>query len=86
MKASGWQEEVARGALEDVLRQRLAERPAGAVVPAVEPAAIPMPDPDLRGSPPTVWAHDREVRVVMSMHAPRVVVFADLLTATNATR
>jgi prolyl 4-hydroxylase len=79
MKASGWQEEVARGALEEVLRQRVAERPAGAVAAAVEPAAVAMPEPDLRGSPPTVWAHDREVRVVMSMHSPRVVVFADLL-------
>ena len=72
MKASGWQEAVAIGALDAVL----AERPAAA--PTV---AVALPEPDLRGAPPSVWAHDREVRVLVSMNQPRVVVFADLLDA-----
>jgi prolyl 4-hydroxylase len=72
MKASGWQEAVAIGALDAVL----AERPAAA--PTV---AVALPEPDLRGAPPSVWAHDRAVRVLVSMNQPRVVVFADLLDA-----
>ncbi|RZU03103.1 2OG-Fe(II) oxygenase [Rivibacter subsaxonicus] len=78
MKSSGWQEPVAIEALEMVLSERLAERSAGATEP-VMPAAVALPEPDLRGTPPSIWAHDREVRVVMAMHDPRVVVFANLL-------
>jgi prolyl 4-hydroxylase len=78
MKSSGWQEPVAIEALEMLLSERLAERSAGATEP-VMPAAVALPEPDLRGTPPSIWAHDREVRVVMAMHDPRVVVFANLL-------
>ena len=33
----------------------------------------------LAGSSPRVWAHDREVSILMSMREPRVVVFGNLL-------
>ena len=84
MKASGWQQDVARGALDDVLKQRLGERAADTAAATAElPAAVALPEPDLRGAPPSVWAHDREVRIVMAMNEPRVVVFADLLDANE---
>jgi prolyl 4-hydroxylase len=79
MKSSGWQEQVAIEALERVLGERLAERNAG-TTEQLMPARVLLPEPDLRGTPPSVWAHDREVRVVMAMHEPRIVVFADLLS------
>lgn len=72
MKASGWDEAVAIGALDAVLAQRPVAAPT---------VAVALPEPDLRGAPPSVWAHDREVRIVMAMREPRVVVFADLLDA-----
>lgn len=43
-------------------------------------AALRMPEPSLEGSPATVWAHDREVAVVLAMRDPRVVVFSGLLS------
>lgn len=82
MKSSGWTEDIALEAMESVLQKELdeqrAKQEAEAAVATV--AAGPMPGPDLRGSPPALWAHDREVRVVMSLDSPRVVVFADLLS------
>ncbi|MES3012124.1 MAG: 2OG-Fe(II) oxygenase [Pseudomonadota bacterium] len=76
MKSSGWREEVALAALDTVLRE-LAKDAVPA--PAAEPTQ-PLPEPDLSGAPATLWAHDREVRVVLSLHEPRVVVFAGLLS------
>ncbi|MGA0612660.1 2OG-Fe(II) oxygenase [Caldimonas sp. KR1-144] len=79
MKSSGWNEDVALQAMESVLQNALAEQRAQQEAEAAAPSG-PMPGPDLRGSPPALWAHDREVRIVMSMDSPRVVVFADLLS------
>lgn len=75
MKASGWREEVALEAMETVLGTMLREHAAAAIVPP--PARVP--EPALVGAPATLWAHDREVQVVMTLQEPRVVVFSGLL-------
>jgi prolyl 4-hydroxylase len=78
MLASGWREDVAIQALEDTLRDFLARRAKEAELPP----PVPVPEP-LRGSaglPATVNAGDREVRVLLSMQNPRVVVFGGLLS------
>ena len=76
MKASGWREDVALDALDTVLTGALAQRAAADALPP--PNAVP--EPALDGSPVSVWAHDREVRVLMSLRQPRIVVFAGLLS------
>jgi len=76
MKSSGWREDVALDAMETVLGGLLkqhVERP-------VLPPPHRVPEPALDASPATVRAHDRDVRVVMSLREPRVVVFADVLS------
>ena len=76
MKSSGWREDVALDAMETVLGDLLkghAERP-------MLPPPHRVPEPTLEGSPATLRAHDRDVRVVMSLRDPRVVVFADVLS------
>lgn len=81
MKSSGWNEDVALEAMESVLQKALAEQREQQEADAAAAAPSgPLPGPDLRGSPAAVWAHDREVRVVMAMDSPKVVVFADLLS------
>jgi prolyl 4-hydroxylase len=74
MIASGWQEAVAVQTLEDTLTQFLAERQSP--LPSLEP----LPEPALQAQATTLHLHDRTVRVVMSMHEPRVVVLADFLS------
>jgi prolyl 4-hydroxylase len=75
MLASGWNEEVAIAALEETLRGFLDERARAAVLPP----PLPVPDPWPQGSPAVIATPDREVRVMMAMRDPRVVVFAGLL-------
>lgn len=77
MVASGWREEVAIAALEDTLRGFLDERAKAAQLPP--PVPVPEPLPDVAGIPAVLPAGDREVRVVMSMRNPRVIVFGGLL-------
>ncbi len=77
MLASGWDEDVALQALEDTLREHLADR---ARVVALPPA-VPVPEPLPEGTRTTLRAVDREVKVVASLQKPRVIVFAELLSA-----
>ena len=77
MRASGWNEESAITALEETLTAHLDTRAAQAQLPA--PVQVPEPLP--QGTRTTVWAGDREVKVLVSLAAPRVVVFGDLLSA-----
>ena len=77
MLASGWTEEVAVAALEETLRGYLDERARAAQLPP----AVAVPDPWPAGSPTVVATPDREVRVVLSMRNPRVVVFEGMLSA-----
>lgn len=79
MKASGWNEDVAIAALEETLRGFLDERAKSS---ALLPPPVPVPDPlPKEGGLPTVLRlPDREVRVVMAMNEPRVVVLGGLLS------
>ena len=76
MKDAGWQEEVAMLALEETLSSYLAEQRREQSLPPPSPA----PEPGLAGSPSSVWAGDREVQVLLSLHNPRVVVFGGFLS------
>lgn len=75
MKASGWEESVAIAALEQTLRQRLAQLDEEELPPPTE-----VPQPALDGAHPIVQIGDREVRVLTTMKLPRVVVFGGLLS------
>ena len=76
MLTSGWNEDVAIVALEDTLREHLAERARAVALPA----AVLVPEPMPEGTRTRLWAGDREVTVVTSLHNPRVVVFANLIS------
>ena len=76
MRASGWNEDVAIGALEEVLKGFLDDHARAAGLPA----PVPVPEADLRDSPSSLWVGDREVRIVFSMRNPRVIVFGGLLS------
>ena len=76
MKASGWQEDIAMAAMEEVLNgPRQAANPQGKA--ASSAAAVPAL---AEGTGHQVWAGDRMVRVVLSMEHPNIVVLADLLS------
>jgi prolyl 4-hydroxylase len=75
MKASGWEESVAIAALEQTLRQRLAQLDEEEL-----PPPTPVPQPVLDGARPVVRVGEREVRVLTTMKLPRVVVFGGLLS------
>jgi prolyl 4-hydroxylase len=75
MKASGWEESVAIAALEQTLRQRLAQLDEEELPP---PVAVPQPA--LESTSPIVQIGDREVRVLTVMKLPRVIVFGGLLS------
>jgi prolyl 4-hydroxylase len=78
MLASGWREDIAIAALEDTLRGFLDERAKQAQLPP--PVPVPEPLPGAGGMPTTLSAGDREVRVLLAMRNPRVVVFGDFLS------
>lgn len=80
MKASGWDEDVAVEAMESTLRDRLEQLTGRRDAEPQLPPGVPVPEPLPEGSPTVLQAGDREVRVVMAMRNPRVVVFAGLLT------
>lgn len=77
MMDSGWEEEVAIQALEGTLQGFLEEHAKAAGLPAPKP----VPEPALADSPSTVRVHDRDVRILISMRNPRVVVFGGLLSS-----
>ena len=76
MLASGWKEDVAADALEDTLRDFLAEHARANGLPP----PVLVPEPLLAEGANVVSGGDREVRVLSSMLAPRVVVFGGLLS------
>ncbi len=75
MRAAGWSDAVAREALASVLQGQMPqdERP-------VVSAPVPLPEPDLAGSPLYLDAGDRQVHVLQAMVSPRIVVFGNLLS------
>ena len=76
MLASGWNEDSAIVALETVLAGYLDEKAKAAVLPS--PVRVPEPLP--QGTQTTLWAGDREVKVLVNLLTPRVVVFGNLLS------
>ena len=80
MRSSGWEEEIALDALTHTLQDFLGTQAAGQAVAQALPPPLQVPGPALAGSPSTLWAHDREVKLLLSMHNPRVVVFGGLLS------
>lgn len=70
MRASGWEEDVARFAVEQAKRGSLVE----------PPPAVPVPEPHFYNSPWVLQTSDREVQVLATMKHPRVIVFGNLLS------
>ena len=100
---SGWYEDVAITAMEEVLAGHLAQqaaatsspsRPGGLAAaaaaggvalaagtqPGKHPVAGALPEPALADAPSQLWAGDREVKVLLTMALPRVVVLGDFLS------
>jgi len=78
MVQSGWDEEVALEALEQTLSDFLSDRSretSGGL-----PQAVPVPEPRLEGRTQLRLPDGHEVRVVLQMQSPRVVVFAGFLS------
>ncbi|MEQ1806961.1 MAG: 2OG-Fe(II) oxygenase [Burkholderiaceae bacterium] len=76
MLTSGWGEDVAIAALEAALRSHLNDHAKAANLPA--PSIVP--EPLAEGPQTSLRAHDRDVRVVMAMRNPRIVVFGGLFS------
>lgn len=76
MMASGWAEDVALAALEDTLSGFLKEHAQANGLPA----PVPVPEPDLTGAPNSLMVNGHEVKIVMSLRNPRVIVFGNLLS------
>jgi len=76
MCSVGWQESVARRAVEQVLREHFNIL----VEPQDWPAAGPVPEPALGNSPLYLDLGDRQVEVLLQIKSPRVVLFGNLLS------
>ncbi len=76
MLAGGWDEGVAVQALSDTREALLTEQDRLKRVPP----ATPVPAPDLRAAPSSVWSGDREVAVLMTLDRPRLAVFGGFLS------
>lgn len=77
MLASGWREDVATAALRQIMSESagvLAEAPDASAAPS----RVPEPLPDAPAT--TLWAGDREVRVLVTLRNPRVIVFGNLMS------
>jgi prolyl 4-hydroxylase len=76
MMASGWGEDVALAALEDTLSGFLKEHAQANGLPA----PVPVPEPDLSSAPTSLMVAGHEVKVVMTLRNPRVIVFGNFLS------
>jgi prolyl 4-hydroxylase len=76
MMASGWDEDVALAALEDTLSGFLREHSQEHGLPA----PVPVPEPDILDAPNSLVVDGHEIKIVMSLRNPRVIVFGNLLT------
>ncbi|MCV2358013.1 2OG-Fe(II) oxygenase [Paucibacter sp. TC2R-5] len=74
MKSSGWQEDLAARALDE------SRADSDVQVPAELQIASKVPELDLSGGQPTLWIDGHEVKVLMSITQPRVVVLGGLLS------
>jgi prolyl 4-hydroxylase len=87
--AAGWQRKIAIDALKIALAPG-AKMDIATSVPTTSKVRTagadvdrPVPEPNLLNSPLTVDAGDRQVRVLLAMKQPRIVVFGDLLSAAE---
>jgi prolyl 4-hydroxylase len=76
MCKAGWNEDVAIQAVEQVLRKHLDD----VAVQQGQPPAVRVPGPPLADSPLVIDVGDRQVKVLMAMGSPRVVLFGNLLS------
>jgi prolyl 4-hydroxylase len=76
MMESGWSEDVALAALEDTLAGFLKQQSQSHNLPP----PVPVPEPSVAESPPSLFIDGHEVRVLMSMREPRVIVFGNLMS------
>jgi prolyl 4-hydroxylase len=76
MMASGWEEDVALVALEETLAGFLKEHAQANGLPA----PVPVPEPDLIDAPTSLVVDGHEIKVVMTLRNPRVIVFGNLLS------
>jgi prolyl 4-hydroxylase len=76
MTASGWEDDIALATLEETLEGHL--KSLGIPPPKT---GSPVPEPDLSGSPSELLVQGQRIRVLASMKNPRVVVFANVLSA-----
>lgn len=78
LMAAGWQRKAAGDALAVVV----AENPRARVALASNDQPVDgVPEPDIAKMPLTLDAGDRQVKVLVEVSSPRVVVFGDLLSA-----
>src|SRR5580765_3274469 len=78
LMAAGWQRKAASDALAVVVAENARARVA---VAANDRPAEGMPEPDLANMPLSLDAGDREVKLLVELKSPRVVVFGGLLSA-----
>lgn len=76
MRTSGWDDDTALNALETTLEDFLKDHAQANTLPP----PVPVPTPDLTGSPAVVHALDRDVKILLVMHSPRLIVFGGLLS------
>ena len=71
MKVSGWAEDVALQAMQEVMSSKAAAAHAapGKRLPGLDPSGSPQ-----------VWAHDRHVKLLVQMQHPKVAVLGDFLS------
>ena len=76
MRTSGWDEDTALNALETTLEDFLKDHAQANTLPP----PVPVPTPDLIGSPTVVRALDRDVKILLAMQSPRLIVLGGLLS------
>jgi len=76
MRSAGWDETIAIKALEDTLNNHLQAHATAHGLPQSQR----VPEPDLAGGRPVLLADDREVKVLLALRHPRIVVFGGLLS------
>ena len=76
MMDSGWSEDVALAALEETLSGFLREHAQANGLPV----PVRVPEPDVIDTPSSLVVEGHEIKVIMAMRNPRVVVFGNMLT------
>ena len=86
MCRSGWQQDVAMAAMEQTLRERLAELGPGDTEDPPTQAPSAVPGPALQGAPVEITVAGHGVRVLLTLQHPRVVVFGGFMSDDECTQ